>query len=212
MTIIGLAFKRAFNEAHDHLQNTVLPSGTLPISELPSSLNMPSPRENTLHDEIKSFLEHFKHVILLPLSWWLTLSHFILYLIWTLMTLPLRVSIGFYEHEVRRKFPWLPSIWGTMAALFPQGIKIPTLTSMTAGPYKGEGPTGPDLPALDNSELLDSIMNGDDSGANGVGNANGSAHGSKSKLESALRKIPNSNPNDLDGALADVKANSERAL
>jgi hypothetical protein len=59
-----------------------------------------------------------------------------------------------------------------MAALFPQGIKIPTLTSMTAGPYKGEGPTGPDLPALDNSELLDSIMNGDDSGANGVGNAN----------------------------------------
>jgi hypothetical protein len=88
-----------------------------------------------------------------------------------------------------------------MAALFPQGIKIPTLTSITAGPYKGEGPTGPDLPTLDNSELLDSIMNGDDSGANGVSNANGSAH----KLESALRKIPNSNPNDLDGALADVK-------
>ena len=31
--------------------------------------------------------------------------------------------------------------------------------------------------------------------------------GNKSKLESALRKIPNSNPerNDLDGALADVK-------
>ena len=92
-----------------------------------------------------------------------------------------------------------------MAALFPQGIKIPTLTSMTAGPYTGEGPTGPNLPALDNSELLDSIMNGDDSGANGVSNANGSAYGGKSKLESALRKIPNSNPNDLDGALADVK-------
>ena len=86
-----------------------------------------------------------------------------------------------------------------MATLFPQGIKIPTLTSLTAGPYKGEGPTGPDLPTLDNSALLDSIINGD-SGANGS-----SQDGNKSKLESALRKIPNSNPNDLDGALADVK-------
>ena len=92
-----------------------------------------------------------------------------------------------------------------MSTLFPQGFKIPTLTSLTAGPYKGEGPTGPDLPALDNSALLASIINGD-SGADGVGNANGSAQGgNKSELESALKKIPNSNPNDLDGALADVK-------
>jgi hypothetical protein len=92
-----------------------------------------------------------------------------------------------------------------MTALFPQGIQIPTLTSLTAGPYKGEGPTGPDLPTLDNSALFDSIINGD-SVANGVGDANGSAQGgNKSKLESALRKIPNSNPNDLDGVLTDVK-------
>lgn len=91
-----------------------------------------------------------------------------------------------------------------MAAVFPQGIKIPTLTSLTAGPYKGAGPTGPDLPAIDNSDLLNSIINGDP-GANGVDDANGSAHGDKSKLESALNKIPNTNPNDLDGALADVK-------
>jgi hypothetical protein len=92
-----------------------------------------------------------------------------------------------------------------MAALFPKGINIPTFTSLTAGPYKGEGPTRPDLPTLDNSALLDSIID-EDSGANGVGNANGSAQGgNKSKLESALRKIPNSNPNDLDAALADVK-------
>jgi hypothetical protein len=92
-----------------------------------------------------------------------------------------------------------------MTALFPQGIQIPTLTSLTAGPYKGEGPTGPDLPTLDNSALFDSIINGD-SVANGVGDANGSAQGgNKSKLESALRKIPNSIPDDLDGVLTDVK-------
>jgi hypothetical protein len=91
-----------------------------------------------------------------------------------------------------------------MAALFPQGIKIPTLTSLTAGPYTGAGPTGPDLPTLDSSDILDSIINGDPS-ANGVGNGNGSAHGNKSKLERALKQIPNTNPNDLDGALADVK-------
>jgi hypothetical protein len=92
-----------------------------------------------------------------------------------------------------------------MAKLFPQGIKIPTFTSITAGPYRGEGPTGPDLPTIDDSALLASIMNGN-SGTNGVSNTNGSAQGgNNSKLENALRKIPNSNPNDLDGALADVK-------
>ena len=91
-----------------------------------------------------------------------------------------------------------------MAALFPGGIKIPTFTSITAGPYTGAGPTGPDLPTLDNSEFLDSIINGTD--GNGVGDTNGFAQGGKkSKLESALRKIPNSNPDDLDGALEDVK-------
>src|SRR6267154_3227670 len=42
-------------------------------------------RVNTFRDEVKSFLEHFKHVILLPLSWWLTVSHFILSPTWTLM-------------------------------------------------------------------------------------------------------------------------------
>jgi hypothetical protein len=91
-----------------------------------------------------------------------------------------------------------------MAALFPEGIKIPTLTSLTAGPYKGAGPMGADLPTLDNSDFLASIINGDP-GANGDGDPNGSAHGNKSKLESALKNLPNSNPNELDGALADVK-------
>jgi hypothetical protein len=81
MTTVGLKLKRVFNEAHDHLQNTVFPSEAPPTSQLPSFLNiMP-----TFRDEVKSFLEHFKHVILLPLSWWLTVSHFILYLTWTLM-------------------------------------------------------------------------------------------------------------------------------
>jgi hypothetical protein len=69
-----------------------------------------------------------------------------------------------------------------MATLFPQGIKIPTLTSLTAGPYKGEGPTGPGLPTLDNSALVDSIVNGD-AGANDVGDTNGSVQvEDKSKL------------------------------
>lgn len=94
----------------------------------------------------------------------------------------------------------MPSIWGTIAAVFPQGIKIPTLTSLTAGPYKGAGPTGPDLPTLDNSDILNSIMNG-----GGDDDANGYAHGNKPSLETALNKIPSTNPNDLDGALADVK-------
>lgn len=101
MATVGLTLKRAFNEAHNHLQNTVLPLSVPSVSELPSIHNMPSPvgilqsikrislpdytqGANTLRDEVKTFLEHLKHTILLPLSWWLTLSHFILSLTWKL--------------------------------------------------------------------------------------------------------------------------------
>jgi hypothetical protein len=93
-----------------------------------------------------------------------------------------------------------------LAVLFPEGIKLPTFTSLIAGPYKGEGPTGSDLPTLDNSALLDSIINGD-AGANGVDYADGSTQNGndRSKLERALKNVPTSPPGDLDGALADVK-------
>ena len=87
-----------------------------------------------------------------------------------------------------------------MNQLFPQGIKLPSVTSVTAGPYKGAGPTGPDLPVLDDSELLDSIMNG-----NGPGDLAPPQNGGGSKLENSLNKIPNTSQGNLDGALGDVK-------
>jgi len=202
MTTVGLTFKRVFNEAHNNLQNTVLPLGAPSASAFPSSLNMPPARKNTFVDDVKTFLEHFKHVVILPLSWWLTIWQFVFFLTWTLMTLPLRFAIGFYEREVRRQYPWLPSIYGTMNKLFPKGINLPSITALTAGPYKGEGPTGPDLPALDDSALLDSIMNG-----TGPGDLDSSPqNGGGSKLESSLNKIPNSSQGNLDGALGDVKS------
>jgi len=105
MVLIGLTLKRAFNEAHNHLQNTVLPLGVPFFSELPSTHNMPSPvgglellkrvcspdygtfiqRAHTFREDVKKFLEHVKHVILIPLSWWLTVWHFIMSLTWKLM-------------------------------------------------------------------------------------------------------------------------------
>jgi len=92
-----------------------------------------------------------------------------------------------------------------LALIFPEGIKLPTLTRLTAGPYKGKGPTGP---TLDISADLDAIINGDaDGNANGV-NGGGESSGienSRSKLDSALRRIPSVNPSDLDAGLADVK-------
>ena len=87
-----------------------------------------------------------------------------------------------------------------MNELFPKGINLPSITSVTAGPYKGAGPSGPDLPVLDDSDaLMASIMNG-----NGPGDTPASTQGG-SKLESSLKNLPNSSPNNLDGALADVK-------
>jgi hypothetical protein len=85
-----------------------------------------------------------------------------------------------------------------MNQLFPQGIKLPSITSVTAGPYKGAGPTGG--AELDDSDaLMASIMNGD-----GPGDTPASTQGG-SKLESSLKGLPNASPNNLDGALADVK-------
>ena len=94
-----------------------------------------------------------------------------------------------------------------MQALFPHGIKIPTLTSLTAGPYKGAGPSGSDLPTLDASAEIDAIING---GGNGNGNASPPIESSRSKLEIALKKIPATSPVDLEATLADVKVSKRR--
>jgi hypothetical protein len=92
---------------------------------------------------------------------------------------------------------------GTLAVLFPEGIKRPTLTSLTAGQYKGEGPTGSDLPTLDDSAFLEAIINGN--GTNGDADASAQNGNDLSKLERSLKNISTSSPGDLDGALADVK-------
>ncbi|KAI0300756.1 hypothetical protein BC826DRAFT_990199 [Russula brevipes] len=147
-------------------------------------------------DEFKPFLEHLKFAVLIPLSWTLTLWRFVLIIIWRIwvsassstseravdqrslqQTLPLRLCLTFYERQVRRAFPWLPSIYGTLNSLFPGGIKLPSLTSLTAGPYKGEGPTGPELPTLDMSGDIDDIING-----------TGNGDASSQQLEATSRK------------------------
>lgn len=43
MTTVGLTFKRVFNEAHNNLQNAVLPLGAPSASAPPLSFNMPQP-------------------------------------------------------------------------------------------------------------------------------------------------------------------------
>ena len=135
-------------------------------------------------------------------------------------TLPLRLFINFYEGRVRQAIPWLPSIWGTLFYLFPEGIKFPTFTSLTAGPYKGAGPIGTN-PTLDVD--LNSIINGDQpNGTNGSGDhsapvGNGSSDPSqvntnRSKLETALRNIPTFSPGDLNIGLEQVKVRARQEL
>ena len=96
-----------------------------------------------------------------------------------------------------------------MFYLFPGGIKFPTFTSLTAGPYKGAGPIGVH-PTLDVN--IDSIINGGE--PNGViegrGGQGGGDHSSQvntnhSKLETALKNISTFPPGDLDAGLEKVK-------
>lgn len=106
----------------------------------------------------------------------------------------------------------MPSIWGTLALLFPQGIKLPTLTSLTAGPYKGAGPSGPDQPTLDTTADLDSILNGDEGGNDPNGDAPTEVESSRSKLASALKNIPASSSNDFNARLENVKVRGRNYL
>jgi hypothetical protein len=96
----------------------------------------------------------------------------------------------------------LPSIWRTLFILFPEGIKLPTFTSLTAG----AGPIGQHA-TLDVD--LDAIINADQDEAKGHGAANGDASSqitrSRSKLDIALKRVVTFSPGDLDAGLADVK-------
>ncbi|KAI0255098.1 hypothetical protein BJV78DRAFT_817438 [Lactifluus subvellereus] len=239
MDTISLKLKRSINEVHNRLQNIVCPLGFQPASQAPSPLDMPiafpggpsaptgnhqlpdvsvfpntdqplSQRLTDLRKDFNLFFEHLKYCIMIPLSWWLTMAKFVRVIIWRLLTLPLRISINFYERYVRRAFPWLPSIWGTLFILFPGGIKLPTFTSLTAGPYKGAGPIGQHATL---EVDLDAIINVEQDEANDHGAANGDASSqitsSRSKLDVALKRIVTVSPGDLDAGLADVKTAQE---
>ncbi|KAI0267674.1 hypothetical protein BC834DRAFT_968610 [Gloeopeniophorella convolvens] len=171
-------------------------------------------RLTAFRDEISLFFEHLKYVILVPFSWFLTMQHFIRVIIWRFLTLPWRIAINFYERRVRAALPWLPSIWGMLIALFPNGIQLPTFTSITAGPYKGAGPIGknPTLPVD-----LDAIIRGEDPGT-GDGDSNGgppngdAGQDNSSPLEEALNAIPATAPSGLDSALKNVKDAQKTAV
>ena len=206
---------------------TCLTSGFINPFKVDESLPQ---RAKALRGEFAEFFEHLKFCILIPLSWFLTVSKFFRVLVWRFFvsarvplerahsallqqTLPLRLFINFYETRVRQAIPWLPSIWGTLFYIFPEGIKLPTFTSLTAGPYKGAGPIGTN-PTLDVD--INAIINGDQTDeADGTGDQNTSVgNGSgdpaqvninRSKLETALRNLPTFSPGDLNTGLEKVK-------
>ncbi len=92
-----------------------------------------------------------------------------------------------------------------LQAIFPHGIKLPTFTSLTAGPYKGAGPPAGQFETVD-VNLDDIIKNGADGATEGpVGNGNSQVNTNRSELETALKKIPTFSPGDLDAGLEQVK-------
>ncbi|KAH9972138.1 hypothetical protein BGW80DRAFT_1460058 [Lactifluus volemus] len=207
-----ISLKRAINWAHNHQQNNILPLGVQPASQSRSPLDMattvagvPKPevplpdisifatsgppvsqRLSTLRHENTLFFQHLKYVFLIPLSWSLTMGRFVRIITWRLWTLPLRLSIYFYEKTIRGRLPWLPSIWGTLVTLFPEGIKLPSLTSLTAGPYHGAGPMG-QFATLNVD--IGSIISGADEVANLETALNNVATSSKDKLGQELENV-----------------------
>ena len=219
--------------------STCLTSGSQDVPHLETSLFDQSllQRLKGFPNEFKDFFEHLKYSILLPLSWFLTMFKFCRALIWRFLvsgrvpleraqsdllpqTMPLRLFINFYEVRVRQRFPWLPSIWGILFRLFPGGIKLPTFTSLTAGPFKGAGPIGKN-PTLDVD--IDAIIagnqpngttgaTGNSSGPVGNGNSSSQVNTHRSKLENALKNITTFSPADLDTGLEKVKVRTPSNL
>ncbi|KAH9041736.1 hypothetical protein EDB85DRAFT_1377240 [Lactarius pseudohatsudake] len=236
MAVVTTELKKVFNSAHNRLHDSILPLGIHSPTEPPSSTTMSaqsngsspplpdininifksdtsiSQRLKNFSGEFSDFFEHLKFIILIPLSWFMTMFKFFRVIVWRLFTLPLRLSINFYERRVRERFPWLPSIWGTLSALFPGGIKFPTFTSITAGPYKGAGPIGKNETLNVDSEL-DAILNGTNGPAgNGSGDPSSQVNTNRSKLETALKEIMTFSPGNLDAALEQVKVRTPHDL
>ncbi|KAI9439875.1 hypothetical protein H4582DRAFT_1555520 [Lactarius indigo] len=201
MAVVTTELKKVFNRAHNRLHDSTLPLAIHPPTEPPSSTtmsaqsNLPSVDFNVFRSdtsisqrlknfgkEFSDFFEHLKFIIMIPLSWFFTMFKFFRVVAWRLFTLPLRLSINFYERQVRQRFPWLPSIWGTLFALFPGGIKFPTFTSLTAGPYKGAGPIGKNETLDVNIEDL--LNENQPNGQNGTNVAAGNGSGDPSSQAS----------------------------
>ncbi|KAF8273345.1 hypothetical protein EI94DRAFT_1716488 [Lactarius quietus] len=204
MAVVTTELKRVFNEAvnraHNRLHDSVLLLEIQPATEpsLPTIMstqqskvaNVPRldinpfkldksllQRLRRLPNEFEDLFEHLKFSILIPLSWFLTMFKFIRSLVWGFLMLPVRLFINFYERRVRQAFPLLPSIWGTLFYLFPEGITFPTFTSLTAGPFRGAGPIGKN-PTMDID--LDAIINGTNGEAGGHSDSVGTGSGDPS--------------------------------
>ncbi|KAI0042864.1 hypothetical protein FA95DRAFT_511959 [Auriscalpium vulgare] len=200
------------------------PYGVPPIPKIPDDLKFPNPMEifsdipgrfRTFKGELQEFFSRLKYVFILPLSWFLTFASFGKNLLKRLIFLPVTISLNIYEGKIRTWWPWLPSIWGLFFALFPQGIKLPSLTTWVTGKYNGAGPT--DIPTMEVD--MSQFMN---AGTNAAGDvANGTADGLKqaagdlkqaggmataaSQADTNTLNGPQSQMNQLDGVLKDVK-------
>ncbi|KAH9068504.1 hypothetical protein EDB83DRAFT_521198 [Lactarius deliciosus] len=86
-----------------------------------------SQRLKNFSKEFSDFFEHLKFIILIPLSWFMTMFKFFRVIVWRLFTLPLRLFINFYERRVRERFPWLAFHLGDVVCPLPRRYQVPYL-------------------------------------------------------------------------------------
>ncbi|KAH9956114.1 hypothetical protein BGW80DRAFT_1450352 [Lactifluus volemus] len=87
-------------------------------------------------------------VLLIPLSWILTLWTYPISTIWFIFTLPMRAFLYFYEQIIRAKFPRLPSIQARIQRfqLWVSRVFNPLTVVLSRVRHGGQNPTN--LPSL----------------------------------------------------------------
>ncbi|THH21422.1 hypothetical protein EW146_g156 [Bondarzewia mesenterica] len=164
-------------------------------------------RVNNLVDQFKEFFYRIKWLIFLPFSWFFSFQHAAFSIALQIWTFPAWLAIDIYERKLRTQFTWMPSVWGSFNAMFPNGITLPTFHSPIGDIMFGRVEQEDDIPTLD-VDMVSIAAGGSARTVNGSASSS-AIHVQMKQLETVLQGVKELPVQGIHGGIKELQVSDE---
>ncbi|KAI0312292.1 hypothetical protein OF83DRAFT_1176783 [Amylostereum chailletii] len=130
-------------------------------------------RADAFRGQTREFVKRLAYAFFIPVMWYFTFLHAAARVAKRIVLLPLSISLDIYERQIRAWAPALPSVYGTMNAHFPNGIAVPSWSTLAVA--LSPQPPEDDIPPLEVDMAAIAAGAGNGGTMNGNGKENGEA-------------------------------------